>query len=163
MTSILGQIDSSSVSGGGSIYLWGLANPASGANDIVATFSGEGTRVIDACSYTGAQQTTALEASGSASGSGGTATKSITTLTDNDWLVGYVRSSGTTPSAGSNTTMRTASAEGGRRMADSGAAQTPAGSFALNYTGMTNWVVMVAALKPVVSTIYIPDLRLAFM
>lgn len=153
MTQIIGPVDTSSVSGGEHIYLWGLANPASGANNVVCSFSGAGTRVIDIISYTGAQQTTSIEATNTGSGSGGTATAAVTTLTDNDWLIGYIRSSGTTPSAGSNTTMRTAASEGGRRFSDSNAVQTPPGSFSQNYTGMTAWVVMVAALRPVESDV----------
>jgi hypothetical protein len=101
------------------------------------------------CSYfTGAQQTTAIEASGTATGTTGTATTSIVTLTDNDWLVGFARAQ-SAPTAGANTTLR--SANGGREMMDSNGVQHPAGSFALNYTTLSNnnWAIIVAALQPV--------------
>jgi hypothetical protein len=132
--------------------LWGLANPASGTHNIVASFSGApSTVVIDAISYTGAQQTTPIEATGTNSGSGTSASVSVTTLTDNAWLVGYFRANSASGAftAGSNTVIRTDAAEGTRQLADSGAVQSPPGSFSLNATMATgSWNVMAFSLKP---------------
>src|SRR3990172_2883627 len=41
------------------LYLWGLAAPTTGTNNIVVSDSGAGTLVVDASLYSGAQQTTA--------------------------------------------------------------------------------------------------------
>jgi hypothetical protein len=131
---------------------WGLANPASGTNDVVVSFSGSpSTVVVDVISYTGAQQTTPIEATGNNSGSGTSASVSVTTLTDNAWLVGYFRANSASGgfTAGANTVIRTDAAEGTRQLADSGADQTPAGSHSLNATMETgSWNVMAFSLKP---------------
>lgn len=135
-------------------YLWGLASPTTGTNDIVVSDSGAGTLVVDAILYSGSQQTTAVEASNSTSGTSASSISiSVTTITDNAWLVGYFRSN--SPSggftAGSNTVIRTDAAEGTRQLADSGAVQTPPGSFSLNATmeSAANWGAMAFSLKPV--------------
>ena len=133
------------------LYLWGLANPTTGTNDIVVSVSGAGTLVVDAALYSGAQQTTAVEATNNTSGGAATsASISVTTITDNDWLVGYFRGHGGGAfTAGSNTVVRTAAGEGTRQMVDSGADQTPAGAFSLNVTMSSQaWEAMAFALKP---------------
>lgn len=128
-------------------YLYGLANPTSGSNNIVAT-AGAGTIAIAAESFDGAQQTTAVEANNTNSGTNGAATVSITTVTDNDWLAGWVRGDGAF-TAGSNTTVRN-TASNARNMADTNAAQTPAGSYSMNVTVAApgDWCFLAAAIKP---------------
>ena len=136
---------------GETLYLWGLAAPTTGTNNIVGSFSGAGTRVFDAILYSGAQTATAIEASNTTSGGAATsASISVTTITDNDWLVGYFRGNGGGAfTAGSNTVVRTAGAEGTRQLVDTGAAQTPAGSKSLNVTmGSQAWSALAFALKP---------------
>jgi len=132
-------------------YLWGLAAPASGTNDIVGSFSGAGTRVFDASSYTGAQQTTAVEASNTNSGSGTSGTVVITSITDNAWLVGYFRGNGSGAfTAGAETVIRGSAGNGTRQMVDSGIAHTPAAANSLNVTmASQNYWAMAIALKPV--------------
>lgn len=135
-------------------YLWGLANPTTGTNNIVVTKTGT-LLVLDAILHSGAQQTTAVEATGTNSGSGTSGSVSVTTVTDNAWLVGYFRGNGSGSfTAGSNTVVRTASGEGTRQLADSGADQTPAGSKSLNVT-MTSqaYTAMAFSLKPYVAPI----------
>lgn len=139
---------SSNVSTGETIYLWGLANPASGANNIVGSFSGAGTRVFIASSFTGAQQTTAVEATATPVNSTGTsASLSVTTITDNDWLVGFARAS-TNTTAGSNTTIR--GAQSNINMMDSNAVQTPPGTFSLNFSDGSGVAGLAFSLKPAV-------------
>jgi len=127
-------------------YLFGLAAPATGIHDMVVTTNTPSTIACAASSYTGAQQTTAVEASNTAQGqSGGTAIVSVTTITDNDWLVGFARMDGA-PTAGPNTVNRGNSLF--VDMMDTNGAQTPAGSHSMNYTGATDWNWIAAALKP---------------
>lgn len=155
---------------GETYYQWGLAAPTTGTNNIVVTKSGATTLVVDVALYSGAQQTTAVEATNTGSGATSPASISVTTTTDNDWLIGYFRAIGGASAftAGANTVVRTSAAEGPRQMVDSGADQTPAGSFSLNvtYTGVGVWAGMAFALKPyvapVVSTASILSLVKAF-
>ena len=149
-------------------YLWGLAAPTTGTNNIVVSDSGAGTLVVDAALYSGAQQTTAIEATGTNSGAlGTTASVSVTTITNNAWLVGYFRANSASGSftAGSNTVVRTDSAESTRQMADSGADQTPAGSFTLTATMViADWQAMAFSLKPLAGgTVVRPRSTLLFM
>lgn len=147
----IGLVDVGNVSGTQVEYLYGLANPASGANNIVLTASGTCTIAAVAASYTGAQQTTALEASGTATGASGTGTKSITTITNNAWLVGHARGQ-SNASASTSTTFRPAD-NAGLAMMDSNADKTPAGSYSLNFTtsGNNNWGILVASIAPYVA------------
>lgn len=149
------------------LYLWGLAAPTTGTNNIVVSDSGAGTLIVDASLYSGAQQTTAVEATSTNSGTNATsASVSVTTLTDNAWLVGYFRANSAEGgfTAGSNTVIRTDAAEGTRQLADSGADQTPAGSHSLNATMAlaANWEAMAFSLKPLVSASVSPDDGLIF-
>lgn len=130
-------------------YLWGLAAPTTGTNNIVVTKTG-GLLVLDAVLYSGAQQTTPVEATNTTSGSGTSGSISVTTLTDNAWLVGYFRGNGSGAfTAGSNTVVRTSAAEGTRQMVDTGVDQTPAGSKSLNVTmASQSYTAMAFALKP---------------
>ena len=141
----INSLNTSNVSSNETSYLFGLAAPAVGSNNVVVTASGSATIACAASSYTGAQQTTAVEANNTVSSSGGTATVPITTATTNDWLVGFARMD-SVPAVGSNTTNR-----GGSSlvdMMDTNGAQAPAGSHSMNYTGATNWNWLAAALKP---------------
>jgi hypothetical protein len=128
-------------------HFYGLANPASGANNLVVTYTGAATIIIDCSSYTGAQQTNTLEATSTATGAAGSTVGSVTTLTDNDWLIGYGRASSAI-TAGSNTNIVTNNSS--RDFIDSGGPQSPAGSWSLNFTTSGQWGILVGALKPFV-------------
>lgn len=137
-------------------YLWGLAAPTTGSNNIVVTDSGAGTLVVDAVLHSGAQQTTAVEATNINFGTNATtATVSVTTITDNAWLVGYFRANSASGgfTAGANTVIRTDAAEGTRQMADTGVDQTPAGSKTITATMLiaVNWSALAFSLKPTAS------------
>ena len=154
MTQLTSQV-AGDVSTGETDYLFGLANPAIGTNNIVVTFSGTGTNGVGAVSYTGTQQTTAVEASGSNQNTGSASTQAVTTITDNDWLVGFARSGGNT-TAGTNTTIL--GAVSNINMMDSNAPQTPPGSYSLNFTGSGGTATQVIAIKPFPSSPTIYDL-----
>lgn len=146
MTQIASQ-SSANVSAGETSYLFGLANPASGSNNVVITGSGAATIAAVASSYTGAQQTDSSEASNTASGASGAVTVGVTTLTNNAWLVSFVRGQSAL-SASAGTTLRTTS--GGLVMCDKGADLTPAGLYSVDLTTASNnnWAILAASLKP---------------
>ena len=86
--------------GGGSIYIWRLIAPATGANDVVVTWNGGNvTRgYVRAISFTGADQTTpedgvtAVTASNAAATS--LTTAGISPTTANDWILGALITDG---------------------------------------------------------------------
>jgi hypothetical protein len=143
----LTSVSASGVTSGETNYLFGLASPASGANNIVASYSGTSTNAVSASSFAGAQSTTAVEGSNTATGSSNPASVSVTTITNNDWLVGFARGQSNT-TAGTNTTIRGVATN--INMMDSNGAQTPPGSFSLNFTDLSNnaWAAMAIALQP---------------
>jgi len=90
------------------VYLYYLVNPATGANDIVASAS---TTVdefnVRASSFTGAKQTGVPDASVSNQATSATSlTTTVTTIADNCWLVGMYNSNASNVSAGTGTTFR---------------------------------------------------------
>ncbi len=117
----------------GFVYLYYLAAPASGANNVIVSQSGATTIQAVACSYIGAKQTgipgssaTAVEQVGS------NATVNTTTVADNSWLVGVCWTNRTN-SNGADTTIR-GGVTSQFSMFDSNNAKTPAGSHSLNVT-----------------------------
>lgn len=89
------------------IGLWYLVNPAAGANNVVITVSANSVLFPIAWSYTGAIAPEA-NATGTKAGGAGNVTLTVTTLTDQAWVVGAVVSSasGGGLSAGAATTER---------------------------------------------------------
>ena len=112
--------------------LWYLIAPATGANNIVASFSAQTYIWTAAASYTGALQSGVPDASSSGVGTGTSISGTVTTIADNCWTVmdAYALEAGHTNGAG--TTIRATSPTNGRvSIADSNAAKTPAGSVTL--------------------------------
>ena len=134
--------------------LWVIINPASGANSVVVTWaSGAGINNCIASSYTGADQTTQPDSFNRGSATSATSiTVSTTTVTDNAWLVGHLRSSNVTISNGTNGTIRNfGNSLGSQGFADSAGALTPAGSksMTLNMSPAQNLWLIVASIRPV--------------
>lgn len=126
------------------IYLYYLLNPATGTNTVAATSSGVG---IDGAStsYTGVKQSGQPDATGTNVSTATTSlTTSLTTIADNCWLVGFAYT-GSTQTAGTNTTLRGSPVAGILCMIDSNSAQTPAGSKSMNVTQASNFAGMVMA------------------
>lgn len=89
------------------INLWYLANPASGSNTIVVSFTGGFMRVA-AASYTGMAQNGQPEAQGQNSGTGTSVSQAVTVATDQAWLIGIIGADSGGITAGANTTLRVA-------------------------------------------------------
>lgn len=123
--------------GGATSRIYILANPATGANNIVVTKSSGNNAIWSvAGSYAGAAQTGQPDATGSTTLSGSTTTTSVTSVADNCWmvLVGWCDNGGTV-SAGTGSTKRVqTTGYGGNGLFDSNAAITPAGSKSMTYT-----------------------------
>lgn len=85
---------------------WVLANPTTGTHNIVITTVAT-TRLGAACvSYTGVNQASAVGASGDAQGSSGTGAVTITTDTNNSYIVGCVWTNGNDPTIDASMTSR---------------------------------------------------------
>lgn len=112
---------------------WYLLNPAVGANNIVATFSGSCVSGICPAYYTGVGS---VDSTHDASGNPITSlANTFTTTANNCWLTSICRAANTL-SAGSNTTVREASSA--VLACDTNAPQTPAGTYSLNLTSASN-------------------------
>lgn len=133
-------------------YIYGLAAPATGANNVVVTKSlaGGGT-VAAAIAYTGCSPVSQPDNSANPTALTGqtSITATLTTNADNCWLVGFFRT-GTNMSAGANTTLR-ANAGGSPTclFVDSNAAKTPPGSYSLITTFASSFAkYIVISLQP---------------
>ncbi len=128
--------------------LYYLAAPATGANNIVVTNSASSYTEANAASYTGVKQTGNPEASATNTGAGATSvTGSVTTLSDNAWLVMGGNASAGSHAAGTGTTRRNITLVGA--IFDSNGAKTPTGSYSLQQThASTNASVYIVSLEP---------------
>jgi hypothetical protein len=114
-------------------YLYYLGNPASGSNTIQVTASSSSHVEIDAASYRGVSQTSQPEAFQVTTGSPAATTmnSSVTTVTDNSWVIGIALGMAGTITAGANTVVRTSNLLGA--IIDSAAPVTPAGARTLTH------------------------------
>lgn len=139
--------------GGGSdryTYMFYLANPASGANNIVASAnSSNDSFVIHASSYTGVDQSSSPEnyTASKQSTNSTTYSATVTTAVSDCWIVGGLSKEGTgTVTVGANTTERTA---GYMPMYDSGGARaTGSNALNLNCDASRTWRSHLVSLKP---------------
>lgn len=115
-------------------YLFNLANPATGSQNIVVSTSANTDIRSASVGYSGARQTGQPDATTSGSVTAGTSISgTITTGADNSWIIGYANDSGVgAPVAGAGVTSRAAT--GFSRIGDSNAAITPAGLGTMTFT-----------------------------
>jgi len=119
-----------------------LVAPATGANNVVITMSGATSIEAVAASYTGALQTSPIDASRyepAALENTSSYSEALTTTTDNSWVIWGTRNySGVVVSAGANTALREqVLVIYGALFGDSNAAVTPAGSRTLTLTSVS--------------------------
>ena len=137
-------------------YLYVLAAPAVATANIVISASGSRTIIGLSANYTDVNQTTPLNVSNSNIATSSSFTVSLTTTTDNSWLIGTARNNAAgTQSAGSSTTYRNNnSGDVGYQLYDSNGAKTPTGSYSLNvsFTTSSLYCMLAAAINPVGST-----------
>jgi hypothetical protein len=118
-------------------YIYGLAGPATGAHTLAITCASSHLLQGGSASYTGVKQTTQPDATLADSAAGTSLTSSITTVTDNDWVVlfegGY--DGGTPPVAGAGATRRAFDTSNGAwGIFDSNGVVHPAGSYSMTTT-----------------------------
>lgn len=137
--------------------LYKMANPASGANNVVCSFSGSAAAASSSGSWTGAGQTgnpEAVLASGALSNTDPFST-SVTTIGDNSWALLFVavnNSSAASITAGTSTTKRRADTNVANSIStaifDSNAPVTPPGSRTLQSNqGTGNYTAYILSMK----------------
>ena len=135
--------------------LWYLVNPATGSNTVSITLNAALGTYVDcaAVSYTGVAQSSPIDVSDSSTSNASSITDSVTTTTDNCWVVasGY---HGDTSSGGFSTGMtnREITITGSRRgiIGDSNSVVSPAGSKSATINGNSTQTcgIVIAAFKP---------------
>lgn len=110
-------------------YVYGLANPASGAHNVVVTFASSHWILGGSIEYTGVQ---GIDTYNSQTGFVTNLTSTITTGVDNCWTFIFSTSNGNAQTAGSGSTLRLQAADNFWTWFDSGSAVTPAGSKSMN-------------------------------
>lgn len=152
MTKIVGSAGSSG------IYraLYYLIAPATGANDLVVTTSGTVTSGLISASYTGVSQAGQPDASGTSivdTSVTNPVSKSITTVADNCWIVGFYKNDSFQSTTTTGFTNRYAPAYTSERIGDSNAVKTPAGSYLMEITSSSTGAgqyhsLFMASIKP---------------
>lgn len=147
MTQLLGPT-------GGSVFAFGLANPALGTNTVSVS---AGASILTGCavSYTGVDSASPINTSNSASQNTTAANIALTSTVDNCWMVVGGTTPSTSATAGANTTLRTNPGIAGglpvaQYMMDSGSPKTPAGALTLNLntSSSSNTTLMAVMLTP---------------
>lgn len=115
-----------------STWLYYKGGPATGANNIVWSYSSSYLSCVGGISFTGCSSTIDSGNSGFAGPATSSCTVSTTTVADNAWLCGVARADG-----GSRSFSAGMTAQGTElyqtKMADSNAAKTPAGSYGMTF------------------------------
>lgn len=97
------------------VYIYGLASPTSGANNIVASFSSSVTIALFSHSYSGVISVGQPDATSSNAATATSVTVTTTPVTSNSWIVAQARSynPGAGETASTNVTARTTRVDGG--------------------------------------------------
>lgn len=130
------------------IYQFQLANPASGANNVVVTSSVSGFFQCENVSYTGVNQSAPIDVFTSGSDGSGDAQFTLTTTVDACWMNAGARGSTGTPVSG----CVARGGAGGIVTYDTNAAISPAGSNTMTVGNGGTTQFIVSAFKPSVSS-----------
>jgi len=142
--------------------LWYLVGPASGSNNIVVTLSSSANAAMGAVSLTGVEQSSPLDAHNGGTGTSTAPSTTVTTVSDNAWVIDNVafRSTGTnapTATAGSGQTERwsayydgSAMQQNVRSKGSTEGPKSPAGSVVMDWSlsASVDWAISAAAFKP---------------
>jgi hypothetical protein len=135
--------------GGMASEIWYLANPASGSNTMSVTVTGATDSIkLAAASFTGAHQSSPLDAVNDASGWGGNPTISLTTGTANDLVTATLSRFGTTDATTNRTSLYNSTASSTLGAASYQIATTPT-SYSDTYTGSASadWSMVMAGFN----------------
>jgi RHS repeat-associated protein len=136
--------------GGMASEIWYLVNPATGSNTMSVTVTGATDSIkLTAASFTGALQSSPLDASNAATGFGGNPTMSLTTGTANDLVAATLSRFGTTAATTNRTALYNSTASSTLGAASYQIATTT-GSYSDTYTGSASadWSMAMAGFKP---------------
>lgn len=134
--------------------VWKLENPSSGSNTVTVNLSASLTSIANASSWTGVDQTNIIEADNGANGSGTDATVSVTTISNNTYVVDGVSTADTSISEVSPQRKRinNTGALGTGSQSDKGVI-SPAGATTMTWTNigaLQSWAHSAVALNPFV-------------
>lgn len=110
-----------------------LINPASGANNIVWSNGTSTTFVTSATSYNGVKQSF-TPTTNTSTGNSSTMSGTLTTVSDNSWIVWNTRNNSGAAATGTNYVRRADNAINGVSIGDTDAAITPAGATSVSVT-----------------------------
>lgn len=142
------------------MYIYGLANPATGANTVSVTLStSQANCSFEANSFLGvasAGQPDATGAGNVGSAAAASITVNITTVADNCWIAGSIgNSSAGTLNTHTNCVSRQYNTGTGSSTIDSNGAQTPAGAKSVTegISTTAQWESIIVSLKPLTTSI----------
>lgn len=153
----------STVTSFGRVEQWRICSsdsgaPAAGSNTLSVTLSGSLEFAVDWTSYTGVHQTSPTEGfnSNQATNVGATdATVTVTSVADNCWIHAACVASDTSITAGQTSRNNVSGTLGSGANEDNGAAVTPPGGTAMNYTGVgaaVTWAIAGYAIRPIAAS-----------
>lgn len=141
----------------GDVTVYYLLAPASGANNVIVSFSPNNGGAVQVISYTGAKQSGQPDSSAVRSNGGaGSFTLATTTVADNSWAVLFGQfDGGATPTAGTNTTLRGSIISSVFAMGDTNGVVHPAGSITmgLNNTSGSNSNGVIVSIAPTATAV----------
>ncbi len=144
----------STLSTGMESEIWYLVNPSSGAHTVSVTVTGDTDAIkLNASTFTGAAQSSALDVSSTAIGTSGNPSISATTATANDAIVATLSRYSTTDATTSRTSLYK-DITGSTFGAASYQVATSTGSYSDTYTGSAgqDWSMVMAGFKPNTTT-----------
>ena len=152
------QLDKTSSFGGAVAYIYGLANPSTGANNISVAWSGGNATVRAAAgSYTGVRQTGLPDAVAHDQNTTAAQTSiaaTVTTVANNAWVGAFSFAFGGTFSSITNGTIRTTAGSGLCVWGDTNSVVTPAGGKTLtaNFASSAQQCIVLASFAPATSS-----------
>lgn len=136
---------------GEAMIVYGLVNPATGAHNVVVSFSSSSYAQSGCISYTGVHQTSSIDGTVQtyAPTSVSSVTATVTTSYPGSWLIIGAKNGSLTISAGTNCTLRVNCGSEGARSGDTNGGTTPgANTIQVTASGSSNWSVVGLALRP---------------
>ena len=132
--------------------IWYLINPATGANSLIITFSGNCAFQFGGLSYTGVNQTSPISQSSTATGTSTTPSVALTAVAGG-YMADSLNALGNltlTPDASQTQRWNQNRAVGGSRFQGAASDKANPGSYSMKWTASSssNWVIAAVALQP---------------
>ncbi|MEW6044057.1 MAG: hypothetical protein AB1608_07310 [Thermoproteota archaeon] len=133
------------------VSLWYLVNPDTGTHPVQMSLTIASAVTAGAISFTGVDQTNPIDAQNGATGTSSTPSVTLTTATDEAWIVDVVGTQNGPMTPGLGQAERWDVLQGSTRGAGSTEPTSSDGTFTSSWTnsaGSQNWAIIAAALKP---------------